>query len=115
MQIHCTQFNNDPDFYPLAWKNNVPYKGGSLVSANSIACGTNDLADGKRGEEIFHQGLKLMYEMILNYNKKKSHLALMTIIENGFYSPNDQDDQQRQILNELIRNYIENSKEKERI
>jgi lysophospholipase L1-like esterase len=80
-----------------------------------ILGGTNDLAYRKSGEQIFSEGLKLMYDMVLQHTNQKMKLAVMTIIENGYYPPEDIHDQQRQILNKMIKNYVENCKDQDRI
>ncbi len=80
-----------------------------------ILGGTNDLADRKSPEQIFNEGLKLMYDTVLQHTNKKIKLAPMTVIENGYNSQGDIHDQQRQNLNKMIRNYVENYQEEERI
>jgi lysophospholipase L1-like esterase len=80
-----------------------------------ILGGTNDLANRKSAEEIFNEGLKLMYDMVIQHKNKKIKLAPMTVIENGCYLQGDIHDQQRQYLNKMIRNYVENYQEQQRI
>jgi lysophospholipase L1-like esterase len=80
-----------------------------------ILGGTNDLGCAKSAEQIFNEGLKLMYEMVLRHTNGKSKLAVMTVIENGYYSPKEARDKRRQNLNEMIRNYVQNEKDQNRI
>ena len=69
--------------------------------------GTNDLATSRPAEQIFNEGLKLMYDMVLRRDSDVQ-LVVMTVIENGLYSPTHRHDRQRQEVNELIRNYANN-------
>ncbi|CAF1195184.1 unnamed protein product [Adineta ricciae] len=81
-----------------------------------ILGGTNDLADSsKNADIIFQQGLQPMYELCLNHAQKKTKLVAMTVIENTYYSPQRAEDKDRQNLNNMIRNYVANSGEKDRI
>jgi lysophospholipase L1-like esterase len=80
-----------------------------------ILGGTNDLGSNVSAEKIFNQGLKLMYDMVLQRTDQKTKLAVMTVIENGYYSPQHIHDQQRQILNEMIRHFAQNCKDQNRI
>jgi lysophospholipase L1-like esterase len=73
--------------------------------------GTNDLGYGTSAEKIFNQGLKPMYDMVL----QKSKLAAMTVIQNGVYSPEHIQDEDRQKLNNMIRNYVENYEDQNKI
>ena len=77
--------------------------------------GTNDLAQGRTSENIFNQGLKLIYDMVLQTGNKNRNLAAMTVIENGVNSPDNIDDRPRQILNEMIKSYVRNCQEQDRI
>ena len=72
-----------------------------------ILGGTNDLGYGQPAEQIFNEGIKLMYDMVLRRDSDVQ-LVVMTVIENGFYSPAHRHDRPRQELNELIRNYASN-------
>ena len=49
-----------------------------------ILGGTNDLAGTITAEKLFNEGLKPMYDMCLNYSKRKLKLAAMTVIQNAF-------------------------------
>jgi lysophospholipase L1-like esterase len=80
-----------------------------------ILGGTNDLGWGKSADQIFNEGLKLMYDMVLQRTNNKTKLVAMTVIERGFYSPQDVHDQQRQNLNKMISNYVENFPDQTRI
>jgi lysophospholipase L1-like esterase len=80
-----------------------------------ILGGTNDSVNRTSAEMIFNQGLKLMYDMVLQQTNGKTKLAVMTVIENGYYSPEHTDDTERHILNGLIRNYVENCEDQDRI
>ena len=71
-----------------------------------ILGGTNDLASGRPAEQIFNQGLKLLYDMVLQ--RTNAQLVMITVIENGFYPPEHPRDRPRQDLNEMIRNYANN-------
>ncbi|CAF1287404.1 unnamed protein product [Rotaria sordida] len=77
--------------------------------------GTNDLAYKQSAEYIFNHGLKLIYNMILERKNLNTKLSVMTIIENGFYTPDSTYDKQRQILNNMIRNYVKNCDDQNRI
>ncbi|CAF2909374.1 unnamed protein product [Rotaria sp. Silwood2] len=77
--------------------------------------GTNDLAYKQSAENIFNQGLKLIYDMILQRKTLNTKLSVMTIMENGFYTPESIYDKQRQILNDMIRNYVKNYHDQSRI
>ncbi|CAF1039988.1 unnamed protein product [Adineta steineri] len=76
-----------------------------------ILGGTNDLAYNKNADKIFNEGLKLMYNMVL----QNTRLAVMTVIENGHYLPEHKQDKERRILNTMIRNFTENYEDKKRI
>ena len=81
-----------------------------------ILGGTNDLADSsKNAEIIFQKGLQPMYELCLNHAQKKTKLVVMTVIENTYFSSEHAGDKDRQNLNNMIRNYVANSSEKDRI
>jgi len=80
-----------------------------------ILGGTNDLGYGTSAERIFNEGLKPMYDMVMNYRERKTKLIVMTVIENGYFAPEDDQDQNRQQLNEMIRHYVISSKDQERI
>jgi lysophospholipase L1-like esterase len=80
-----------------------------------ILGGTNDLGYGVSAQHIFNEGLKLMYDMVLNNKNKKTKLAVMTVIENGYCTPEDIHDQPRQNLNKMIKNYVENYEDQNRI
>ncbi|CAF2951003.1 unnamed protein product, partial [Rotaria sp. Silwood2] len=77
--------------------------------------GINDLAYKRSAETIFNQGLKQIYDMILQRKNLNIKLSVMTIIENGFYAPESTYDKQRQILNDMIRNYVKNCQDQNRI
>ena len=80
-----------------------------------ILGGTNDLGFKPSAEKIFNEGLKLMYDMVLQRTNEKTKLAVITIIENGHYSPENIHDKQRQTLNEMIRNFAQNYEDQNRI
>ena len=77
-----------------------------------ILGGTNDLGWRRSAEQIYDEGLKLMYDRVL---QTTSHLVIMTVIENAYDAPDTQEDQRRQRLNDLIRKYAETHPEKYRI
>ena len=80
-----------------------------------ILGGTNDLADEVSGEEIFKQGLEPMYQMCLNHTQAKINLVVMTVIENSFDSPAEDDDKDRQTLNRMIRDYAAQTNNQDRV
>jgi lysophospholipase L1-like esterase len=80
-----------------------------------ILGGTNDLWDGPSAENIFKEGLEPMYQMCLNHPHGKINLAAMTVIENGYNVLNDDDDKRRQTLNTMIRDYIVNTHDQDRV
>lgn len=80
-----------------------------------ILGGTNDLGHGISAEEIFKEGLQPMYEACLNRTGRKIKLAAMTVIQNAFNAPTSEADQNRQLLNTMIRNYVTQSKDQDRI
>lgn len=80
-----------------------------------ILGGTNDLAFRKSAETIFNEGLQKMYDMVLQSNDQTTRLAVITVIDNGYYTREDPRDRQRQILNELIRQYARQSEQTKRI
>ncbi len=80
-----------------------------------ILGGTNDVGCGSSAETMFNEGLKPMYDMVMNYRERKTKLIVMTIIENGYFSPEDDRDKDRQQLNEMIRHYVVSSKDQERV
>jgi lysophospholipase L1-like esterase len=80
-----------------------------------ILGGTNDLGSGRSAEQIFNEGLKLMYDMVLQRTNNKTKLVAMTVIENGYYSPEHVQDKNRQNLNTMIKNYVENYPDQNRI
>ncbi|CAF4350183.1 unnamed protein product, partial [Adineta steineri] len=77
--------------------------------------GTNDLADSVLAENIFKNGLEPMYAMCLNQPQMKTKLVVMTVIENAYDSPSHHDDKERQILNDMIRNYVTNTDKPDRV
>jgi len=79
-----------------------------------ILGGNNDLCR-VLAEKIFKQGLEPMYEMCLNHTQKKVKLAVMTVIENSYDMPTQKDDQDRQALNAMIRDYVAKSNAQDRI
>ncbi|CAF1114303.1 unnamed protein product [Adineta steineri] len=80
-----------------------------------ILGGTNDLSYNKKGVDIFNQGLKLMYNMVLENTNQNTKLAVMTVTENGHNSPEHRQDKERQTLNTMIRSFAENCEDKTRI
>ena len=80
-----------------------------------ILGGTNDLGGAVSAERIFNGGLQPMYETCLNYGQGKMKLAAMTVIENAFNAPTNPRDENRQLLNTMIRDYIAQSKNQDRI
>lgn len=80
-----------------------------------ILGGTNDLGYGFQPERIFNEGLEKMYEMCLNYRQGNAKLAAMTVIENAIYAPTKREDQRRQKLNQMIRDYVDKVKEQNRV
>ncbi|CAF5007389.1 unnamed protein product [Rotaria sp. Silwood1] len=80
-----------------------------------ILGGTNDLGWGFSAENIFKKGLQPMYDMCLNHSQSKVKLAVMTVIENAVYSPTDAKDHNRQELNRMIRDYVANANDQDRI
>ena len=69
-----------------------------------ILGGTNDLGWKRADGSIFHEGLKLMYERVLQQDPRVQ-LVVMTVIEVEPYPPEHRQDRPRQELNELIRSY----------
>ena len=80
-----------------------------------ILGGTNDLGWGGNADQIFNQGLKLMYDMVLQSTNNKTKLAAMTVFERSRISPSSADDQERQMLNKMISNYVANYPDQSRI
>ena len=80
-----------------------------------ILGGTNDLGMGTKAERIFRQGLEPMYEMVFNQTKAKPKLVAMTVIENGYEAPTDGGDTERQALNTMIRDYVTQAKDQDRV
>ncbi|CAF3758859.1 unnamed protein product, partial [Adineta steineri] len=80
-----------------------------------ILGGTNDLGYNKKADKIFNEGLKLMYNMVLENTNQNTKLAVMTVIENAHYSPEHRQDKERQTLNTMIRNFAETYEDKTRI
>lgn len=80
-----------------------------------ILGGTNDLADEVLGDKIFKQGLEPMYELCLNHAPTKTKLVAMTVIENSYDIPTNNDDKDRQVLNSMIRDYVAQTNDQERI
>ncbi|CAF3774974.1 unnamed protein product [Rotaria sordida] len=56
-----------------------------------------------------------MYEMCLNHTSAKIKLAVMTVIENTHYSPTDDEDKNRQALNKMIRDYVTEANDQNRV
>jgi lysophospholipase L1-like esterase len=80
-----------------------------------ILGGTNDLGYRTSAEIIFNEGLKIMYDMVLERTNGKTKLAAMTLLETGYYPPGDSHDRERQKLNEMIRNYVSNCQDQNRL
>jgi lysophospholipase L1-like esterase len=80
-----------------------------------ILGGTNDLGGEVSADKIFGEGLKPMYEMCLNQTQAKINLAAMTVIENGYDSPTNDSDKDRQTLNRMIRDYIAKINDQDRV
>ncbi|CAF0961324.1 unnamed protein product [Adineta steineri] len=80
-----------------------------------ILGGTNDLGYNKKADKIFNEGLKLMYNMVLENTNQTTKLAVMTVIENAHYSPEHRQDKERQTLNTMIRSFAETYEDKTRI
>ena len=77
-----------------------------------ILGGTNDLGWGQTAEPIYNEGLKLLYDQVL---RTKARLVVMTVIENRVNRPDNEQDEPRQHLNQLIRQYATTHPEKNRI
>jgi len=80
-----------------------------------ILGGTNDLGSGLSAQRIFKEGLEPMYDLCLNHGQRKIKLAAMTVIENTYYSPKDNEDKDRQALNTMIRDYVAKIKDQDRV
>lgn len=80
-----------------------------------ILGGTNDVGNRIPAERIFKEGLQPMYEACLNRTDRKMKLAAMTVIQNAFNAPTSKDDENRQLLNTMIRDYVAQSKDQDRI
>lgn len=80
-----------------------------------ILGGTNDLASTSDSEKLFLEGLKRMYDMVLDYANRKTKLVVMTVLERASVPLDHPADMARQFLNHLIRNYSTESQEKHRI
>jgi lysophospholipase L1-like esterase len=80
-----------------------------------ILGGTNDLGCEKSADQVFNEGLKLMYDMVLQHTNNKTKLVAMTLLERGFASPDHVHDAERQKLNKMISNYVENFPDQTRI
>ena len=80
-----------------------------------ILGGTNDVCTRVSAETVFKEGLQPMYEACLNRTDRKMKLAAMTVIENAFNAPTSKDDENRQLLNTMIRDYVAQSKDQDRI
>ncbi len=80
-----------------------------------ILGGSNDLDDDVSAENIFKEGLEPMYDMCLNHTQTKIKLATMTVMENAYDLPTEDDDKDRQALNRMIRDYVAKTNEQDRI
>ncbi|CAF1005572.1 unnamed protein product [Rotaria sordida] len=80
-----------------------------------ILGGTNDLGSSSSAEDIFKKGLEPMYEMCLNRAQSKAKLVAMTVIENAHDSPTHARDKNRQELNRMIRDYVANANDQNRV
>ncbi|CAF1516941.1 unnamed protein product [Rotaria magnacalcarata] len=80
-----------------------------------ILGGTNDFADQRPAERIFKDGLEPMYTMCLNHYQGKAKLVAMTVIENTIFSPTHNADENRQKLNQMIRDYVTQSNDPDRV
>jgi lysophospholipase L1-like esterase len=80
-----------------------------------ILAGTNDILDNVSAEKIFKEGLRPMYEMCLNHREGKTKLAILTVIEIWLYKPGSASENNRQLLNTMIRDYVTNSNQQDRI
>ena len=77
--------------------------------------GTNDIIHKTPAEKIFQEGLKPMYEMCLNYRDGQAKLAILTTPELGFNKPGTANDKERQALNTMIRDYVAQSDQQDRL
>ena len=73
-----------------------------------ILAGTNDLGSRLSAADIFEQGLKSMYEMVLHRTSANTKLVVMTILRINFYPQGHKIDKKREALNEMIRDYAMN-------
>ena len=80
-----------------------------------ILAGTNDIVDNVPAEKIFKEGLQPMYELCLNHRGGKTKLAILTVIEIWIYKPGSASENNRQLLNTMIRDYVTNSNQQDRI
>ena len=90
-------------------------RGGASYQWIVILGGTNDLNEGSSAEQIFAEGLEPMYEMCLNDTQSQVKLVVMTVLENSYDLPDDDDDQERHRLNGMIRAYVAKREMKDRI
>ncbi|CAF4875425.1 unnamed protein product, partial [Rotaria sp. Silwood1] len=58
--------------------------------------GTNDLGCRTSAETIFNEGLKVIYDMVLQRVNGTTNLVAMTLLETGYYPPGDIHDRERQ-------------------
>ena len=77
-----------------------------------ILGGTNDLGWRRPAEHIFQDGLKLMYDRVL---QTRSQLVIMTVMEMEYEKPGTRGDKRREDLNDFIRGYAQKHAEKDRI
>lgn len=80
-----------------------------------ILGGTNDIASHVSAANIFEQGLKLMYDMVLHRTSAKTKLVVMTVLQISSYPQGHRIDKEREVLNEMIRNYVTNHNAQERV
>lgn len=80
-----------------------------------ILAGTNDIVDNVPAAKIFQEGLQPMYDMCLNHREGKTKLAILTVIQIWFYKPGSAREKNRQLLNDMIRDYVTNSDQQDRI
>lgn len=80
-----------------------------------ILGGTNDIGYHVSAANIFEQGLKSMYEMVLNRTSSNTKLVTMTILQIGSYPQGHNIDKKREVFNEMIRDYVRNHNAQERV
>ena len=94
---------------------NILEKNAASYKCILILGGTNDIVSPLSAHDIFNQGLKVMYDTVLQCTPNTSKLVIMTVPQIALFPPGHEHERKRETLNGMIRNYANNENKQKRM